>query len=270
MESNIITQPILLVLGILIIILYLYNIILSKKIKRVSQELFSLQRSTNHKDTVLETTLAQLAQDFPIETHPHTTNKQSANMVENLLHKFSVRLNKKIHEKIQQEQNLWHEKFSMLLILMNKTEKDLQKVRDHQFKESWLSITELRQKAQLLFNDMQEDGVFYRIQSLWQLSCLNLQQQKPYEAFRHCTATIKLYHDSRPSLPLSHKIMWNIGDTFIQSTQFLDKHAQQEIIKKFHITGKDILEVFQEIENYESNIETLQQIRIWYNQFSQI
>ncbi|MGL5956290.1 MAG: hypothetical protein ACRC0X_06770 [Brevinema sp.] len=270
MESNTISQLILMILGILTILLCLSNIILSKKIKKLSQELFSLQRSTNHKDTVLETTLSQFTQDLPIEKHPHTQNKQTTHLIENLLHKFSIRLNKKLHEKLQQEQNIWNEKFSLLLTLMNKTEKDLQQVRDHRFKESWISITELRQKAQLLFNDMQEDGVFYRIQSLWQLSTLSLQQQNPYDAFRHSTAALRLYHDSKPTLPLSHKIIWNIGNTFIESSKTLEKKIQQEIIKKFQITSKDILELFQETENFESNIETLQKIRIWYNQFTQL
>ncbi len=266
--QNISTETIILLS--IVSVLLIFCIYLNKKVQSLSKDIFSLQRYSEHKDTLLENSIAQLAKDLPIENHPHTRNKTINNMIESLLHKFSITLNKKIHEKLQTEQSIWNDKFSILLSILGKTEKDIQQKRDDHFKESWDSITELRQKSQLLFNDMQEDGIFYRAQSLWLLSNLNLQQEDYYEAFRYCVAAIKLYIDGRPKLPLSQKIAWKIGDTFIESADHLTKNAQQEIIKKFQVNPESVLDIFLELDSIESNTEILQRVRIWLNQYTQI
>ncbi len=261
---------ILSIAGFVVIALLIFCIYLNKKVSTLSKTIFSLQRSVDHKDTILENAITQMAKEMPSDSQLTSHDKHTHKIIETLLHKFSVRLNKKIHEKLQLEQSIWQDKFSILLSLMDKTEDDLRQERDEYFKDSWATITELRQKSQLLFNDMQEDGIFYRMQSLWLLSNLNHQQNNNYEAFRYCVAALKLYSDFRPKLPLSQKITWKIGDSFVECYQNMDATKQQEILKKFQMSGEDVLDLFQDLESFESNTNTLQQVRIWYNQLTQV
>ena len=259
---------IILIIMIVLIALFIYCIYLTKKTSRLSKALFTLQRSVNHKETIFENTISKLAQDLPLDNHPATHEKNISHTIEQLLNKFSVQLHKNIQDNLQQEQNIWHDKFTVLLTILGKTEKDLRHHRDDLFKNSWTSITELRQKSQLLFNDMKEDGIFYRMQSLWLLSDLDLQQKSYYDSFRYTIAALKLYHDSKPNLPLSHKIAWKLGSNIAEISTKLERQQQQLIIKKFNLTSTQILEIFQDLENFESNIVVLQKIRLWNNQFA--
>lgn len=274
MASLLIAFPIpkivFIMMNVIIVLILLLIIVLFRKINTLSNKVFTLQRSIDHRNTLLENSITQMAKDLPLENHPHTQNTQINNMIENLLHKFSIRLNKKIHDKFQLEQNIWHDKFSILLDLVGKTEKDLRQKRDEIFKDTWISITELRQKSQLLFNDMQEDGIFYRLQSLWLLGTVYHNQAEYIEAFRLCNAALKLVSEGQPKLPLSHKIIWSLVELFLNNEQHLDKYTQQNTLKKFQLTPQIIMEYCQELENFDSNIELLQQIRIWYNHHSNI
>ncbi len=266
--ENITTQQLTSILGIavfIIIALFILCIYLNKKVSTLTKIVFSLQRSVDHRYSVLEGAISQMAQEISSDNLT-PEDKHTNQVIENLLHKFSIRLNKKIHEKLQSEQDIWQDKFSVLLSLMGKTDDDLQQEIDVYFKDSWTTITELRQKSQLLFNDMQEDGIFYRMQSLWLLSNLNHQQTDNYESFRYCVAALKLYADFKPKLPLSQKITWKIGDSLLVCYPHLDTHQQQEILKKFHLSAQDILDLFQDLDSTESH--TLQQIQIWYNQLT--
>ena len=257
---------IILIIMIVLIALFIYCIYLTKKTSRLSKALFTLQRSVNHKETIFENTISKLAQDLPLDNHPATHEKNISHTIEQLLNKFSVQLHKNIQDNLQQEQNIWHDKFTVLLTILGKTEKDLRHHRDDLFKNSWTSITELRQKSQLLFNDMKEDGIFYRMQSLWLLSELDLQQKSYYDSFRYTIAALKLYHDSKPNLPLSHKIAWKLGNNITVLSEKLEKQQQCQLLKKFNLTSTQVLETFQDLENFESNIAVLQKIRLWNNQ----
>lgn len=257
---------IILIIMIVVIVLLVYCIYLSKKTAKLSKALFTLQRSVNHKETIFENTISKLAQDLPLENHPATHEKNISHTVEQLLNKFSIQLHKKIQDNLQQEQDIWHDKFTVLLTILGKTEKDLRHHRDDLFKDSWTSITVLRQKSQLLFNDMKEDGIFYRLQSLWLLSDLDLQQKSYYDSFRYTIAALKLYHDSKPNLPLSHKIAWKLGNNLTELSIKLEQQQQQQLLKKFNLTSTQVLEIFQELENFESNIEIFQKMRLWNNQ----
>ena len=261
---------IILIIMIVLIALFIYCIYLTKKTSRLSKALFTLQRSVNHKETIFENTISKLAQDLPLDNHPATHEKNISQTIEQLLNKFSVQLHKNIQDNLQQEQNIWHDKFTVLLTILGKTEKDLRHHRDDLFKNSWTSITELRQKSQLLFNDMKEDGIFYRMQSLWLLSDLDLQQKSYYDSFRYTIAALKLYHDSKPNLPLSHKIAWKLGNNITELSAKLEKQQQLQLLKKFNLTSTQILETFQDLENFESNIAVLQKIRLWNNQSTNI
>ena len=261
---------IILIIMIVLIALFIYCIYLTKKTSRLSKALFTLQRSVNHKETIFENTISKLAQDLPLDNHPATHEKNISHTIEQLLNKFSVQLHKNIQDNLQQEQNIWHDKFTVLLTILGKTEKDLRHHRDDLFKNSWTSITELRQKSQLLFNDMKEDGIFYRMQSLWLLSDLDLQQKSYYDSFRYTIAALKLYHDSKPNLPLSHKIAWKLGNNITELSTKLEKQQQQQLLKKFNLTSTQVLETFQDLENFESNIAVLQKIRLWNNQSTNI
>ena len=261
---------IILIIMIVLIALFIYCIYLTKKTSRLSKALFTLQRSVNHKETIFENTISKLAQDLPLDNHPATHEKNISHTIEQLLNKFSVQLHKNIQDNLQQEQNIWHDKFTVLLTILGKTEKDLRHHRDDLFKNSWTSITELRQKSQLLFNDMKEDGIFYRMQSLWLLSDLDLQQKSYYDSFRYTIAALKLYHDSKPNLPLSHKIAWKLGNNITELSAKLEKQQQLQLLKKFNLTSTQILETFQDLENFESNIAILQKIRLWNNQSTNI
>ena len=261
---------IILIIMIVLIALFIYCIYLTKKTSRLSKALFTLQRSVNHKETIFENTISKLAQDLPLDNHPATHEKNISHTIEQLLNKFSVQLHKNIQDNLQQEQNIWHDKFTVLLTILGKTEKDLRHHRDDLFKNSWTSITELRQKSQLLFNDMKEDGIFYRMQSLWLLSDLDLQQKSYYDSFRYTIAALKLYHDSKPNLPLSHKIAWKLGNNITELSEKLEKQQQCQLLKKFNLTSTQILETFQDLENFESNIAILQKIRLWNNQSTNI
>ena len=257
-------------ISVIIIILFIFCIRLSSKTKKLSEALFSLQRSVNHKETIFENTISKLAQNLPLDNHPATQEKHISNIIEQLLNKFSIQLQRKIQDNLQDEQDIWHDKFTILLTILGKTEQDLRQNRDELFKKSWISITELRQKSQLLFNDMKEDGIFYRMQSLWLLSDLEAQKQFYYDSFRYSIAALKLYQDSKPTLPLSQKIAWKVGENLADISTKLDKQSQQKNLKKFNLTMPQVLEMFQELENTSSNIEVLQKIRLWNNQFTSI
>ncbi|MDK2818701.1 MAG: hypothetical protein KFW21_04555 [Spirochaetota bacterium] len=261
---------IFIIISVIIIILFIYYIRLSSKIKQLSEALFSLQRSVNHKETIFENTISKLAQNLPLDNHPATQEKHISNIIEQLLNKFSIQLQRKIQDNFQDEQDIWHDKFTILLTILGKTEQDLRQNRDELFKKSWISITELRQKSQLLFNDMKEDGIFYRMQSLWLLSDLEAQKQFYYDSFRYSIAALKLYQDSKPTLPLSQKIAWKVGENLADISTKLDKQSQQKNLKKFNLTMPQVLEIFQELENTSSNIEVFQKIRLWNNQFTSI
>lgn len=242
---------------------------LSRKIKKLSQNVFSLSRNFDHKETVLEQTVSQIASGLPIDLHPDIIEDRILKNVEDILHRFSIKLNKRFQESLLQEQNIWNDKFSILLKVLNKNEKDLNGARDHLFKDSWTSISKLRQKSQLLFNDMKEDGIFFRMQSLWQISHLDFLQQSYQDSFRHSVAAIKLYYDSKPSLPLSHKLLWKIGAIVVQNGSHLDPALQKEILQKFYLSPSDIIQSFQdETEHFQNNIETMHSLRLWAQQLS--
>ncbi len=266
------TQHLLLIslfLTILIIILFIMCIVLFRYVKSLSTAIYTAQRDTDHKTDLMESALEQLAKDLPLQSHPSTLNKQKKDLVEEMLHDFSARLNKQIGSQLKSAQDIWNDKFSILVSLTGHTEQEIKSQRDDYFKDSWTSITELRKKSQLLFNDMQEDGVFYRLQSLLLLSELELQQSEDFEAFRHCSAAIKLYHDSKPRLPLSKKLIWKICETFIKAGEGTDINKQHETLKKFQITAKDIVDLYKDMYDFK-NAETMDRLGEWSTNYNSI
>lgn len=253
------------ILFIIILALLIYTLKLSKKIKSLQETIFSVQRDFDHKQTVVESIVSKITTGTPLATHPATQEQHITQKITQLLQQFSLKLNRKMYDSFKQEHAVWNEKFSILLTLLGKTEDDLKKVREHVFKDSWTSISELRQKSQLLFNDMKEDGIFYRMQSLLLISNLSAQQNQEVEAFRHTIAALKLYYESKPVLPLSHKITWKVGAALIKCTTYLDPNIQKEILRKFNITPKQILSLFQELDYADTHPELLQEIHIWVN-----
>ncbi len=253
-------------LAALWLVVFIMSVVLFTYFKKLSNSIYSYQRDMDHKISVIESVLEQVSRDLPLNEHPAVITKEKKDIIEDMLHDFSAKLHSQITRQLDSAQDIWNDKFSILLSLTGKTEQDLKGARDDYFKDSWTSITELRKKSQLLFNDMQEDGIFYRLQSLWLLSELEIQQGDDAEAFRHCTAAIKLYHDSKPKLPISRKVIWKICETLLKSSQKADHAYQLETLKKFHITAEDINTLYRDTGDYK-NSELMQKLGSWSGSF---
>jgi len=252
------------------ICLIIYSIILTKQYKYIKQEFFTLHRSIKQKETILENAVSRISEGVPLSKNPAEQEKVLLKKIETLIYNFSIKLNGTLYEKFQEEKNIWNDKFSVLLHSLGKTERELKYSRDNIFKDTWISITELRQKSQLLFIDMKEDGIFYRIQTLWFLSDLSIQQKQYYEAWRHLIASLKLCHTSNPTLPITHTLVWKMAELLYNSSELLSKVEQKEILYKFQISSQEILEYFHTLENSDPHIEIIQKIQIWNNQLSSI
>lgn len=255
---------------IISIYLAIYNIFLTKQLNQLKQILFSLHRSTEQKETILENTVSRIAEGVPLSKNPAEQEKLLLKKVEDLIHNFSAKLNRIIYDILKDERNIWNDKFSVLLHSMGKNVFDLKHSRDIIFKDSWTSITELRQKSQLLFIDMKEDGIFYRIQTLWLLSDLCLQQKQYQIAYRHLIAALKLCLTSQPSLPITHTLTWKIATTLYTSAEYLTKKEQEELLYKFQLSSQEIVDYFHSLENSDPHIEIIQKLQIWNNQLSSI
>lgn len=255
----------LFVLLFFILILFIKNRRLSKKIIHLERDFFSFERNIDQKNNILENVTSRLTLGMPVNLNPEERERKLLHTVQDLINDFSIKFNRSIQTYLSSERDIWNNKFSVLLRTLGKTEKDLIENRDILFQDTWVSIAELNQKSQLLFQDMKEDGIFYRTQSLWLLGSLCLHQNRYVDAFRHFVAAMKLFYDGKPSLPLTVSIMWKIAFDFCNCSLHLDKKSQKDILSKFHLTPHDIVSLYQMLDNKDSHTELLQKIRIWYN-----
>lgn len=260
----------LFVLLFFIIILFIKNRHLSKKITHLERQFFTFERNIDQKNNILENVTARLTGGMPVNLNPKEREKKLLHTIQDLMNDFSIKFNRSVQTSLASERDLWNNKFSVLLHALGKTEKELIESRDILFRDTWVSITELHQKSQLLFQDMKEDGIFYRTQSLWMLGSLSLHQNQYIDAFRHFVAALKLFYDGKPSLPLTVSIMWKIAFDFCNCSLNLDKKSQKDILSKFHITPHDIVSLYQMLDNKDSHTELLQKIRIWHNNISTV
>lgn len=243
--------------------LLLFSIKLYRRLRKLEKNLFSYYRVLEQKTGILENTVAQISSAMPPDLNPELREKKFLSSLESLVQNFSVALNKSTQEQIVQQNDLWHEKFSALLRALGKTEKDLSLSRDPNINAAWTSIVELRQKSQLLFDDMREDGIFYRLQSLWLLGSLGANQGRHMEALRHFTAAFRLYKDTLPKLPLSKTLMWQIADDYLSSVKQAEPPRQADILEKFHISPTDITHIYTELDKFDAHPDTLQKLRSW-------
>lgn len=231
----------------------------------LERHLFSFERNVDQKNNILENVTSRLTLGMPVNLNPEERERKLLKTVQDLINDFSIKFNRSIQNYLSSERDIWNNKFSVLLYTLGKTEKDLAESRDILFQDTWTSIAELNQKSQLLFQDMKEDGIFYRTQSLWLLGSLCLHQNQYIDAFRHYTAAMKLFYDAKPSLPLTVSLMWKIAFDFCNCSLSLDKKSQKDILSKFHLTPHDIVSLYQMLDNKDSHTELLQKIRIWHN-----
>ncbi|MGL4388128.1 MAG: hypothetical protein ACRCTJ_01880, partial [Brevinema sp.] len=187
--------------------------------------------------------------------------------IQESLRSFSADIQEKIQNILDDTNSDWNDKFSVLLHLTGKNENDLNKQKNNLFINNWKSISKVRQQSLLLFNDMKEDGTFFRMYSLWTLSNLSISQQKHEEAWRHMIAAMKLYYDSKPELPLTHRLASSIGQLLYQCSLNIDKQIQINTLKKFHITAEQIVS-YLSLNNNKENIETMQLLMVWESQLS--
>ena len=249
-------------LSFLVLGLIIYNIKLSKTITKITQTVFSTRREQEQRYTILESIVSQLSINAP------SSEKSYVREIQEILEGFSLNLNKKVNITLKNERDNWHEKFAILLSVLDVTEEELKHERDLVFKDSWASITELRQKSQLLFKDMKEDGIFYRTQSLWLLSNISMQEKNHEEAFDYLLAALKLSYESKPVLPVTHKLVWKIARKLVDCTHVLDKETQSVALKKFHINPKQIAHLYQEYNPTGQEQALFQNIQSWANQIS--
>lgn len=262
----IIPSSITIITAIISIGLMLFSFKLYRRIRKLEKSLFSYQRVMEQKNCILENTVSQIAEAFPPDLNPVIREKKFLSIFEELIQNFSLKLNKTTQELIAIQNNVWNEKFAALLKITGKTEKDLSSVHAGILKDTWESIADLRQKSQLLFDDMREDSIFYRCQSLWLLGNLCLGQNRFTEAWRHYIAALRLYKDSSPKLPLTRSILWQIAGDMIICTKNLIHHELWDSLDKFHISPADIASLFIEIDKLDAHPESLQKIRNWANQ----
>ncbi|MGL4367779.1 MAG: hypothetical protein ACRCTQ_05835 [Brevinemataceae bacterium] len=237
-----------------------------KTAKQLKKHLFSLERSYDQKFTMLENGVSLIAQGMPLNQNPTYKEKELIKHIETLINEFSLKLHQQMKDTLNNENGLWNEKFSILLQTLGKTENDLKKIQGKDFQTTWASISQMYQKSQLMFTDMKEDGIFYRIQSLWSLSELCFQQKKYHESWRHIIAGTKLLISSKPELPLTHNIAWNLANLIYNCALKLLTQEQLEILDKFHVTSQDILEYFYNLDNKDNHNKDLQKLRQWSNQ----
>lgn len=262
-------NTLLIILSAIIICLFLVILYIFKKNNhKMHMELINTHRKFNQHINILNTIVNGLTSDLPLHNHPMEKEKQIVKELKHSMQKFSQDISENIQQIVSSENDLWNDKFSILLDTLGKSESELQEKRDDLFKESWTSISKLRKQSVLLFHDMKEDGTFFRMQSLYTLSQLCFSEQKYETTFRHIIAALKLYSDTQPTLPLSHHIAWDLGELLYQCSLHLDRDYQTHILKKFNISGDEIVSHLSNSQNYEEHIETLQLLRIWESQIS--
>ncbi|MGL4562606.1 MAG: hypothetical protein ACRCVW_01965 [Brevinema sp.] len=264
--SNLLLLIILSSIFILSILLAFY--MMNKKIKRMSLEITNLTRQFNQKINLITNIVNALTSDLPLDFHPSEREKKLLHKMKEQITLFSSNIHKNVENIITQESDHWNDKFSTLLSALGKTEQNLETPKNDLFKKNWNSISKIRQQSLLLFNDMKEDGVFFRMYSLWTLSSLSVSQQKYNDAWRHIIASLKLYCDSQPELPLTHRLAWNISELLYECSLEVEKKEQIALLEKFHITADEIVSYLSINNNNEENIETLQLLLVWASQLS--
>ncbi|MGL5721633.1 MAG: hypothetical protein ACRCY4_04460 [Brevinema sp.] len=243
--------------------LILFSFKLYRRIRHLEKNLFSYQRVLEQKTSILDSVVSQIASAHPPDLNPHLREKRLLQLIEELVQNFSIKLNKTTHEQLTLQNDLWNEKFSALLKAVGKSERDLSPTRASEMLPAWTSIVDLRQKSQLLFDDMREDGIFYRIQSLWLLGNLSFSQNRNVEAWRHYVAGLRLFKESSPELPLTKNLMWKLADDMLLCLKQLTVRDQIDGLDKFHIRPEDIADIYMELNKADSHPDSLQKLRSW-------
>ncbi|MGL4394760.1 MAG: hypothetical protein ACRCS8_06000 [Brevinema sp.] len=259
-------EIILIVFLLLLIILLAF--VINKRFSKLEMEIINLKRQYNQKINLVNDMINSLTSDLPLEFHPSEREKKIFTQLQTSLKNFSTDIQKNVQKLLSEEHSEWDDKFSALLHLTGKTKEDIKAEKNNFFVEDWKSISKVRQQSIMLFNDMKEDGTFFRMYSLWTLSNLSISQQKHEEAWRHMIAAIKLYCDSKPELPLTHRLAWNIAQSLYQSSLNIDKRYQIDILEKFNITAEEIVSYLSSINNSPENTETIQLLMVWESQLS--
>ncbi|MGL5254910.1 MAG: hypothetical protein ACRC9L_07965 [Brevinema sp.] len=243
--------------------LILFSFKLYRRIRHLEKNLFSYQRVLEQKTSILDSVVSQIASALPPDLNPQLREKRLLHLIEDLVQNFSIKLNKTTHEQISLQNDIWNEKFSSLLKVLGKDERDLIKTLSTGALPAWTSIVDLRQKSQLLFDDMKEDGIFYRIQSLWLLGNLCFAQSRNVDAWRHYIAGIRLFKESSPKLPLTKNLMWKLADDILLCIKQLPTRDQMDGLNKFHVLPEEIALIFIELNKTDSHPDSLQKIRSW-------
>ena len=250
-------------LGVFTVGLILFSFKLYRRIRRLEKNLFSYQRVLEQKTSILDNVVSQIASAHPPDLNPQLREKRLLQLIEELVQNFSIKLNKTTHEQLTLQNDMWSEKFSSLLKALGKNERDLIQVHSNELLPAWTSIVDLRQKSQLLFDDMKEDGIFYRIQSLWLLGNLSFSQNRNVDAWRHYVAGVRLYKESSPQLPLTKNLMWKVADDMLICLKLLTVREQVDGLDKFHVLPEDVANIFIELNKDDSHPDSLQKLRSW-------